>query len=225
MSKKKSHLVAFGCSHTYGQDLPDNCGFKHPSNYAWPKLLADLLGKTCVNLGNPGASPKEVSHIITCYKFESKKTPTVIIQWPNIDRWCILPNREHRPRINMLPRAFGKDFPQIYYDALGITRERYQNILNFYYSEIHHEYDSSFDLVTHMCFIDSYLRKKGIIPIHLIPQHYKIETVHKELIKELAVKYYNWKQHFQVDLALDQSHPGVESHKLFAKNIKNWFFK
>jgi hypothetical protein len=48
-------LIAFGCSNTYGEGLED-CWIpefrKHgpkPSKVAWPQILADKMGRECVN--------------------------------------------------------------------------------------------------------------------------------------------------------------------------------
>ena len=89
-------LVAFGCSNTFGQALPDVWDYKKnvsiskqgPSKYAWPQVLADKLNLECVNLGTPGASNKEVwFHIVNT---EFKKSDIVIILWPGRSRWCII---------------------------------------------------------------------------------------------------------------------------------------
>ena len=89
-------LVAFGCSNTFGQALPDvwNDGkavsgiVNDPSIYAWPRILADKLNLECVNLGIPGASNKEIWWNIINYNF--LKTDLVFIFWSTFDRTCII---------------------------------------------------------------------------------------------------------------------------------------
>mgnify|MGYP003309481114 CR=1 FL=1 len=80
-----TRLIAFGCSHTYGQALPDIWDHKKnkeittqgPSKYAWPQILSDKLNLECINLGSPGASNKEVwFHIVNT---EFKKSDIVIL--------------------------------------------------------------------------------------------------------------------------------------------------
>ena len=53
-------LVAFGCSLTQGQDLPDNYKSQYPSKFSWPQILANKLNLQCINLGKGGASSKEI---------------------------------------------------------------------------------------------------------------------------------------------------------------------
>lgn len=89
-------LVAFGCSNTFGQALPDiwdhkknECIFNQgPSKYAWPQLLANKLDIECVNISKPGASNKEIWYNIVNTEF--KKNDIVIILWPGRSRWCII---------------------------------------------------------------------------------------------------------------------------------------
>ena len=69
-------LVAFGCSHTYGEGLEDCWNWETrkagpvASKFAWPQILANLLKRECVNLGRRGASNKEILHNIQMFDFE-----------------------------------------------------------------------------------------------------------------------------------------------------------
>ena len=68
-------LVAFGCSYTYGEALPDcydpatGRAGPHPSMFAWPKLLADKLNVECVNCGEPAFSNAAILSHILDFKF------------------------------------------------------------------------------------------------------------------------------------------------------------
>ena len=58
-----SHLVANGCSFTYGD------GLDSPTTQAWPKLLADKLGVPVVNLALGGASNDRIYRKTVDYFF------------------------------------------------------------------------------------------------------------------------------------------------------------
>jgi len=86
-------LVAFGCSNTYGVGLRDcwkatgaplaRAG-DLPSQYAWPKILADLLERICCNNSISSASNLEILQTILSYKFVSDDI--VVVLWTFSDR-------------------------------------------------------------------------------------------------------------------------------------------
>lgn len=110
-----TRLVAFGCSYTYGQGLPD-CFIKLPgprwfhgpgvqaSKYAWPSLVADKLGLKCANISRPGASNLEILHKILNFQFE--KDDTVFVMWSFYDRDLLFLSRKEE-----LPIITGSDEP------------------------------------------------------------------------------------------------------------------
>ena len=225
---KKKQLVAFGCSHTFGHSLPDAHPpvTNQPSKFAWPQLLADELNMKCINKGKPGASTKTVLFNVVNYE-NYKSDSEVIILWPNADRNSILHKNKHGHlwSHDFLPGIIGMKFPQTYYDNLGMTFKEHQEFLKFYYERIHNDYDASFDMATRVSYVDNYLRRKHIIPIHLVADHFSILTDFKNMLPPMKVKEINWEKDFRIDLALDNQHPGINSNKLLAKNIKKWFFK
>ena len=91
-----NRLVAFGCSHTYGEGLKDcwvnGKAGKLPSKYAWPQLLADRLKRRCFNKSMEGASNKFIWHKILNTEFTDKDI--VVILWTYYNRTCILENKD-----------------------------------------------------------------------------------------------------------------------------------
>ena len=86
-------LLAYGCSHTYGESLPDClCGIPMPppSKFSWPYLLAQKLSLECVNHAVCGASNKEIQHCIL--GADITKNDTVVVLWTHHDRSCVLIN-------------------------------------------------------------------------------------------------------------------------------------
>lgn len=92
----KNRLVAFGCSYTYGEGLPDcldtfnnpNTPMPQPSQLSWASVLAEKLNLECLNKAVCGASNKEIQHTILGEKLH--KDDTVVILWTHNDRSCIL---------------------------------------------------------------------------------------------------------------------------------------
>jgi len=85
-------LVTFGCSYTYGSGLPDifvpgNQLYPgaHPSEFAWPQLLANKLGLKCLNLASAGSGNKEILYKIITSDFEADDL--IIIMWSHFPRY------------------------------------------------------------------------------------------------------------------------------------------
>lgn len=94
---KTHRLIAFGCSYTYGQGLPDCessklAGFTFdrstPSKLGWPQQTADALGLKLINKSIPGASNLEILYNILSFPFE--ETDTVVIMWSHTLRDMIV---------------------------------------------------------------------------------------------------------------------------------------
>lgn len=103
-----SRLVAFGCSYTYGEALPDcydtvtGRAGPQPSMFAWPRLLADKLKLECVNRGAPAFSNAAILNRILDFKFQPNdicvilwtfKTRDILFQptgeHKNLGRWNV----------------------------------------------------------------------------------------------------------------------------------------
>ena len=80
-------LWAFGCSETYGLWLPDYIPTEFdvwgstnvsPSNFSWPKIVANELGYQCKNLGKSGNSNKgivlDILHNIENFQIKAAKS-------------------------------------------------------------------------------------------------------------------------------------------------------
>lgn len=82
-------LVTFGCSYTFGDGLPDvyppKIEDQAPSNFAWPKILADKLGYVCLNRGVPGSGNLEI--LLRVFKESYEPTDIVVIGWSHFTRY------------------------------------------------------------------------------------------------------------------------------------------
>ena len=53
------NILAIGCSFTHGAELPDETE-DHPSQFAWPQLVANRLDANITNLGLNGGSNSRI---------------------------------------------------------------------------------------------------------------------------------------------------------------------
>jgi hypothetical protein len=201
-------LIAFGCSNTYGQGLPD-CHFvrnnkfepgPHPSKHAWPQQLGKLLNAdSVINMGQPGASNKQIS--TNALNFEFEPNDFVVCHWSLIHRNCVFyPDKD----------TLGLGLWDIPEKAIGDAYQRYIAATN-----------SDYNLMIESC--------------HYINHtHLYIEPQVKHLYHVVfrAAEFYNlpsWTRYeFICDagyynriypVALDGCHTGVQGHKELAKNI------
>ena len=94
-------LVAFGCSYTYGEALPDcyepesGRAGPHPSIFAWPNVLADRLKLECVNRGAPAFSNAAILSRVLDFKFNHDDI--CVILWTFKSRDILFqPSGEHK---------------------------------------------------------------------------------------------------------------------------------
>ncbi|MBR19554.1 MAG: hypothetical protein CMA64_05360 [Euryarchaeota archaeon] len=236
-------LVAFGCSFTYGHGLPDciaDDGISNgptPSVLAWPHNLLSICNfKTVDNQGEPGASNKIITKNIIEYKKYSKRS-FVIIQWSSFERHTIFFNKDNKKRIHMIPNFLSNKMPKDFWynhsSNSNFTPQEYKDFIKRHYEYYHHDFDVYFDQVIRMGYIDAWLKSKGVTQVlHLFFEKEWTETLSKEkkyfnkyMMDDMKVKTFNFSKHFKIDDALDKPtpHPGIGSHRFFAKNIQKWF--
>ena len=189
-----SRLIAFGCSLTYGHGLPD-CHVPptepglEPSYFAWPQLLAEKLGRECVNLSEPGSSNKRIWH--TLINFEFQESDIVFVLWASPDRSCVLTDQHTIKDIG--PWMDNED----------------------YYKNYHTDYDAT--VQTKLYISHSNLIRSGIH--NLIPgiklKH--LLTLAGITVSHLPVYIRDYASRYP--LALDGNHPGPECHKVYAEEI------
>ena len=200
-----SRLIAFGCSFTYGQGLP-NCRIGNnwskiadtPSNKSWPFLLGKKLNIPVINKGVPGASNTEILYHIL--NFEFKSSDIVVNMWslPNRDLY-FLPNKNKK-----------KPFRQ-----LGLWTWGYSLYANYWIKKIN-ESDNSVKSWLNMHHAELYLKSKNIKFIHF--------PISPQELEKFKPNYINLTNYFNlgfdhIDTCINDNHPGVESHKGVANKI------
>ena len=198
--------MAFGCSLTFGQCLPDNTANEKPSDYSYPALIAKKLNRSIVNKAIPGSSNLEI--LLEILKFDFFPDDLVIIGWTYFERFnnvkfinyegdfkiYTIKSSEHKRMI--LDEIFGKD------DYIDV------NICYKNWFAIHH---------AHM-----YLKQK-LVTVYGVNIGHGLgygNDYHKspQFIKDLNLIIINLKI---LDFASDQDHPGTKTHEKYAEQIYN----
>lgn len=199
-------LVVFGCSFVYGHGLED-CFVpplghgSTPSKQGWPNILAEKLGYDCVNYSYPGIGNFEI--LIKVLQTEFKPDDLVIIAFSyfsRFERYEMIDNlgngevisKNYRERSNLMEK---------------IGRENYEakNYWNNWLAIQHCELVLDKQNVKN----HSYL---GIMPANAqkIPYPNKLITLNN-FWQDVNLTF--------TDHALDNMHPGKESHRLQAELI------
>lgn len=196
-------LYAFGCSLTFGHGLRDCWDYKNkhvgnePSKYAWPQLLANKLGRRCVNLSMPGASNKEICYLLSNHIDKITTDDIVYIKWSYASRWGVI-----RPSGRM---AHIKQDSKLY--------KRW--IRDFYTDE-----DGMWLTATFIDYAELLLEKNNIKHFFLTADaHYPraLNCKYAKFVKKGSINFYRGKY----PKALDNAHPGELAHFYYSEHVYN----
>lgn len=196
-----SRLITFGCSYTYGHGLQDchiepNIYGPSYSRLAWPSLLSNMLGVELVNCGKPGVSNLYI--LWNLLNFDFQENDLCVIMWTHYGRHPFTNLKYDSSIIDWddFDSSVIKKLPAL--DA--------ENIIIKNHMSMHHAY-------THL------LSKN-------IQQYFVIGSSDGLLYKQPKLKipsldYEITINKFQVDKALDNMHPGPQTHLAIAKELFN----
>ena len=229
MGWKDYKLVTFGCSFTYGHGLSD-CMAEDGSNgptaseQAWPSVLGKLTGMKVDNVSEPGSSNLMITKAIVDYSKYTKDT-VVVVMWSNNDRETIY--KTGNEKLHMLPGFLDDTMPGTFW--FDKDKNNFKKTITTYYENYHEDWNATLNQTIRMNFVHAFLKSKGIQSFHVHSEHHRLDINYfkKFNIRDLNLKYFNWKNNFHIDDALDipKPHPGPRSHALMATNIQRWFFK
>jgi hypothetical protein len=182
-----SRLIAFGCSSTYGQGLPDcTTGREKPSKYAWPSLLSKDLGLELVNKSLCGAPNKKI--LLEILNFPFNETDRVAILWSFHHRGYLF-NKHLDSRPVMITD--------------NDTKEYYM---------MHTEYDMCVNTHLDMHHAYSFLEKNNLKNYHFyFDKSLRNHLDKKENIVTMPGTYVPYVYEIQADKGTDKIHPGVLS--------------
>ena len=206
MGTPKRRLVTFGCSITYGHGLSDCITNNQepgdvPSEFSWPAVLSQSLDLELVNQGECGASNHKILCNILQYNF--KPDDIVVIMWTFPDRDLIYGKKNF---------FTGKQAVS----SIGIWVD---DELATNWKATHSAEDNSTKTWFHLH--HSYLHLKLL---NLKSYNFIVDY---DMIKRYKPKFINVPLHnikvskLNVDFALDNMHPGPQTHKNIAEKIKD----
>jgi len=199
-----NRIVAFGCSNTQGQSLPDLIDGDHNvSDYAWPSVLAKNLGFSVWNRGHGGASNKLILHRLLNTDFE--KNDIVVIMWTAFCRSCFIDTDKV---LRMLPSDITR--PRIYHKEANRLHSAY------YYEHFDSDYNAWYDSMVQINLAKAHLDSLQLKNLHFTwdPSPYQRQRPNWNKVNLITKQFSN------VDFARDNDHPGVKSQELMAEFIQ-----
>lgn len=190
-----ARLVAFGCSYTAGASLDDNHHLLAeeavPSIYAWPNILANMLGRRCVNNAVNGSGNLEILWKILNTKFKSNDI--VCVGWSHFTRDIIFDQE--------------LDIKRVHSD---------DNNLSKHWLLTHTDYDINIRNWLHIHHADVYLKTLGITTYHS-PCAFDVDISTKPTC--INIDNFTGVRFTNLDLGFDNAHPGMKSQEEFAKQV------
>lgn len=206
-----SRLITFGDSFTSGQKLEDEI------TQCWPARLGLKLDLKTINKAYPGSSNVEILAEILNFKFD--KDDLVIIGWTYVERDVVF----KKDTLFKLNSGRGR-----YINYGGNRRLSAWNddpICKQWFN-IYTDYDLGIKSGLHIHHAELFLDSLGITHYHFLSHMQSYNPFEnpprwikkpKNLIKNLMFK--------KIDLALDNSHPGVQSHQRLADKLYEYIKK
>ena len=220
-------LLAFGCSHTYGESLPDclpNDPMPPPSQFAWPNLLAKKLDRECVNLSRSGSSNKQIHYNLVNTNFD--KDDIVVVLWTHHVRTCFMQDDPHENngfnKSNLLPPVHVKPLVPAYTKKFK-QNPRWRRLYNYnYYDTFYTEGNSRYETQLSIDHAYKHLEAKGIANFHFTfdGKHADGHTSSSKIFKT-----YSWftapvnNLNLIEDTGQDGKHPGLLAHADMAEKM------
>jgi|LauGreStaDraftv2_3_1035109.scaffolds.fasta_scaffold00190_8 hypothetical protein len=213
VSKTPDRLVAFGCSFTYGDALPDTWPVHElgqtSSKFAWPAVLGKLLEVEVDNRGRSGASNFEILFNILNYDFKS--TDVVIIMWSFPDRDMLF-NKSHF-------------WQEQQHTSVGAWND---SELEKHWAMAHSSADLAIKSWFYIHHASLFLESQGIKFINVFASYRALRKFKPKFLKvnffniEPGIKDFVFPNGVYRDYALDNQHPGVNGHEFIANRIKGF---
>jgi len=199
-------LITFGDSYTEGHALPDwvpgsddNWPFSNTctitfSKHAWPNVLANKLGIGCINKGRGGSSNLEI--MLRVLNFDFEPDDIVVVLWTFYTR----------------ENLFGLEFP----GQLLRTADPASKYFEDYY-KLHSDSDLFLRTKIYITYTKLYLQSRNLKHHFGTINDFKTFKMLDTQIKNLKIEIDDTFP--GIDKALDNAHPGVQSHERYANIV------
>lgn len=189
----KPRIITFGCSFTYGHYLEHNQ--KQPSTSAWPSMLGTLMELEVVNKAIPGASNLEI--LLSILKFKFLKDDIVVVGWTYPFRDFLVQQKKQ----------------------IGAWTNEAEALVSLY-----SEKDMAVRSGLYISHAGLYLENNNLKQQHFYaPKTYTIiEFVNRVVTPISTTKFKHYTNSIILpnkDTALDNQHPGPQSHLMAAKRL------
>lgn len=201
LGNKLSRLVTFGDSFTFGHYLEDS------ETQAWPSVLGKKLNLDVVNKAEPGSSNVEI--LAEILNFDFVEDDMVIVGWTYVERDVVFKEKS-------LFSFGGNKRLQAWIDD-PVSKQ---------WLTIYTDYDMGIKSGLHIHHAELYLNSLGLTQYHFLSHIQSYNPFEKSpkwikkpktLIENLMFK--------KIDLASDNSHPGIKSHQLLAEKLHDYLTK
>ena len=222
-------IIAHGCSCTYGHSLEDcvdpvNAALPgpFPSKKAYPQLIADTLGRECINVSTPGIGNLNILRNIL--NFDYRQDDIVIVMWTSFCRSTLI--RDDDSNINFNPWLLAEDHPkgllETYVNYLrknnNLTRNEYIDIAHKFY-QLNSDRHLKYMAWIYMDYARLKLKDIGVEQFHITWESWDPSVSSVEDPR-------NTDQNFSAltqDFGVDKIHPGPITHRIWADKILGFF--
>ena len=213
-------IVAFGCSHTYGHSLPDCVVDKylpgpHPSHFAFPSLIAKELDVLCINKSIPASSNLQI--LLNILQFNFLPDDLVLVMWTFPNRGTLLTNEKQPIRITPWLIPDDKGMLLINYCAKKdkMSTDTIIDMAKSFY-KTHSDYHLRLMSWLYMDMASMFLDKLKI------KKFFTTFDDSWDISENPISDCRSIKDPFEysiIDYGNDDSHPGLETHKIWANKI------
>lgn len=203
-------LIAFGCSHTYGEGITqeDFPGRKIPSKYSWASVLGRKCNIPVINLSDPGASNQNILNQIKNHKWQKNDIALILFTVPLRYTYYI----DEKTSIKLNPNYIRK-----LSEEEGNINDSFYRLFNEYHLEkinlldIEHIY--LFLKYHKINFVNRFFSQFGNV----------YNEVNQEIKNDLTVSFSQYiRSNLEKDkqLGYDDSHYSMQAHELWADYLQ-----
>jgi hypothetical protein len=202
-------LIAFGCSHTWGDSLSVDqngveCKNLPPHKKSWPYILGNLLGRETINISYPGESNKAISHKIFNFKFEPDDI--VIPLWTQVGRYC---------KIGDIKASYVENYTR--FNTWYIIRD--DKISKAYFRDYHTFGDEYYQIFSYIQSINFTMIPKvaSFINCYSSDEVLNFMKTNSKLINYFSISFFEG--YYKYGRGVDGTHLGSKAHQKFAEDL------